>query len=515
LGLTGEEQSGVARPAPGRLSLAVNSVAQSTPKLLAYLLSFASAPIVVSGLGLRGYGIWALTGALAQYAMLIDLGTGISLARYIAANAEDDRRCGQYLAIGWISVVAVTAMLAVAVLPAAAIVSDAIGGIAPGQLRIVLWSSTALICCSLLTAVITALPLGRRRMVVPNIGIAIGSVLNFIASVGSIALGAHLTGYAVANAGAGAVSVLILAAFVVRAEGRLPLGRPRRADARDFFAYAIKSQVVRCMDLVNFQTDKIVIGFSVGVRAAGAYELANRAAIAVRQVGIDASSAIDIELTAVWHQSGLAAVRARYKRFTELAASLGFPAVILMMAVAPLLLRAWLAHAPPTATAVLVALCAAYLTGVSTVAGYAVAIAAGEPGIVARTSLAAAGANIVLTAGLAPLFGIWGVLAGTVVALGGGSLAQVVMVHRRFGLPLSAYTDAVVPALGFFGLAAAPVAALAYAAPVHSRLSAAALLAVLAGAYLLACGAWAARAGRLPGAVLRLLARRRWLVSGR
>lgn len=474
---------------------------QSIPRLLGYVLSFASAPVIVAGLGLREFGIWALTGALAQYASLIDLGAGISLARYIAAHQDDETRCGQYMAIGWLAVALVGGVLTILALAFAAPLSHVIKGITPGDMRVVLLASVVLICSSMLINVIGAFPVGNRRMVAPNVAISIGSVINFVASVGSIVLGAKLPGYALANAGAAVISVAIVALLVVRAEGPLPFARPSLGQARTFLAYSTKNQIVRLMDLVNYQTDKIIIAFTVGPTAAGAYELANRVAIAVRQVGVYATSAIDIELTSVLRDAGLRAVRARYRRYTEIAAIIGFPAVLLAMATAPLLLRAWLHHAPPNAEPVLVALCGAYLIAVSTGVGYGVAIAAGEPGIVAKTSVATAIANLVLTAALAPLFGIWGVLSGTVVALTVGALAQVAYVHRRYGLPARAYLDAVGPALRTYVLFAIPVAALSYSPLFPSR--AAAILALLAvsAAYLFACLSWASRSHRLPAAV--------------
>ena len=489
------------------VSLARNTVWQSFSRLLSYVLSFASAPVIVAGMGLTQFGVWALTGALVQYAALLDLGAGVSLARYIAAHQEDDTRCGQYMAIAWLAVGAVGIVLTLVALPAAAPLSRALGVIPAGDMRVVLLSSVVLICASMLTSVITAFPVGNRRMVAPNVGIAIGAVINFIASVGSIELGAKLPGYALANAGAGVLSVLVIAVIVVRAEGRLPFARPTLGQARTFLAYSTKNQIVRLMDLVNYQTDKIVIAFTVGPTAAGAYELANRVAIAVRQVGVYATSAIDIELTSLLREAGLRAVRTRYRRYTEITAIVGFPPVLLAMATAPLLLRAWLSHTPTNSESVLLALCGAYLIAVSTGVGYGVAVAAGEPGLVARTSVGTAIANLVLTAGLAPLFGIWGVLAGTVVALTCGALAQVVYVHRRYGLPRASYLDAVGPALGHYVLYALPAAAVSYSGMIHGRAAAIVALLALAVGYLLACLGWAWRSGRLPSAVAQRMPR--------
>ena len=70
-------------------SLLRNTVAQSAPLMVGYIFSFVSAPVVIAGLGLRQFGIWALTGALAQYVALLDLGAGASLSRFIAKHHHD------------------------------------------------------------------------------------------------------------------------------------------------------------------------------------------------------------------------------------------------------------------------------------------------------------------------------------------------------------------------------------------------------------------------------------------
>ncbi len=492
-------------------SLVRNTIAQSAGSFSGYIFSFLSAPIVLDGLGLRNFGIWALTGALAQYGALLDLGVGVSLARYIAVHEDDRRLCGQYMAIGWLAVAVIALALTALSLLGAAPLAHTLRGISVADMRTVLFSSAVLLCSSMVTGVIASYPIGHRRMVTPNLALGVGSVINFAASVGSIELGAKLPGYALANAGAGILSVIVTVVMVVATEGALPFSMPEAGRARGFLGFSINTQLVRITNLVNYQTDKIVIAFSVGPAAAGAYELANRVAIAIRTVGIYVTSAVNIELAALYTRFGIERVRARYARLNEVTAAVSFPPVLLTMATAPLLLAAWLKHAPPNSTPVLVALSGAYLLSVSTGVSYAVAAAAGHPGVVAKASVGASVANIVLTASLAPLFGIWGVLAGTVVALSMGAIAQMVLVHRRFDLPAASYVGAITPPLRTYLLLALPVAALSYAHVVRGRVAEAVLFVVLSVAYLAACGAWAVRSGRLPPAVTRRFARLRWL----
>ncbi len=57
---------------------------------------------------------------------------------------------------------------------------------------------------------------------------------------------------------------------------------PSKAIVSEVLAFSLKSQVAWIGDLVNNQTDKIIIGVLIDVRAAGAYEIANRVVIALK-----------------------------------------------------------------------------------------------------------------------------------------------------------------------------------------------------------------------------------------
>src|SRR5947209_262309 len=118
-------------------SLVRNTLAQSAGSFSGYIFSFLSAPIVLDGLGLRNFGIWALTGALAQYGALLDLGVGVSLARYIAVHEDDRRLCGEYMAIGWLSVAVIALGLSVLSILSAAPLAHALHGISVASMRTV------------------------------------------------------------------------------------------------------------------------------------------------------------------------------------------------------------------------------------------------------------------------------------------------------------------------------------------------------------------------------------------
>jgi hypothetical protein len=140
----------------------------------------------------------------------------------------------------------------------------------------------------------------------------------------------------------------------------------------------------------------------------------------------------------------------------------------------------------------------AYLANVSSGVAFVIGASAGDPGIAARAAAGTALLNVILTASLAPLFGIWGVLGGTVVALTLGALVQVFMIQKRFRLSAAAYRSAVIPTLTVCVLGAVPVAVLAYSGIVHGRAVQAITVVVVSAVYLALCGLWALRTGRVP-----------------
>jgi O-antigen/teichoic acid export membrane protein len=478
-------------------SLFNNTVAQSAPLTLGYVFSFLSAPVILAGLGIRQFGIWALTGGIAQYIAALD-GSGPSVSRFIAAHQDDRRACGEYVAIGLISAVVVSVLALAAAVAGAGLLSHALHGITTSDMRVVGVAASILILCGGLSNVICAYPVGHCRMVAPNIGLTVGATVNFIASVGAIVLGAGLAGYALANAGAALISLLVVTILVTKTEGRIPIGRPVWSRVTELMTYGVKYQLVWMSGLINFQTDKIVVGLSVGPSAAGAYELANRVAIAAKEVGAYPLTALLPTLTAGMSSDGIEGIRRRYGRLVEIASTFAFPPLLLAAAVAPILLAAWLSHVPPYATAVLVALLLAYIPNTSSGVSYVLGAAAGNPGIAARAAAATAAANVILTVILASAFGIWGVLGGTVVALTGGAVAQVLLIHRHFSLPLRAYTAAILPPLKVGSLIAIPVATISYSGLLTGRILQAFAVAALSASYLLIYGAWAIRSGRVP-----------------
>ncbi|MGD0196565.1 MAG: polysaccharide biosynthesis C-terminal domain-containing protein [Solirubrobacteraceae bacterium] len=470
-----------------RPSLAANTIAQSAPVLITYLAGLASAPIVLASLGLRAFGIWALTGALAQYGGLLNLGIGQALARFVAVyDAAGDRRAlGQTLALGLLSVPAVAVPLAAASWFAAAPLAHALHGIGVGAMRDVLLSSVTMVACALLTGALSAYPVGLRRMIRPNAALSVGALLNLIFSVVAALSSTRLVVYALANAAASVLTVAVVAVAVLSLEPRMQLRRPTRALAREILGFSLKDQLVVVSNLVNFQTDKIVIALFVGPAAAGAYELANRVAAAARLAGLYGTSALLPTVAAELVKTTREVLVAGYIRLTARVATITTPLLVLTIALSPIVLHAWLGVSPRYGPLVLAALSVAYIVNSTTAVGYAYLNATGHPGLSARANVAAAAANIALTVVLGELFGIRGILAGTVIALTAGAVYQVLLTHRLFTIPLRSYCTAIAPSLLLAVGLGAPATAVAELAHPLARGEQAAVCVAITACYAL------------------------------
>ncbi len=496
-------------PNGGRSSLALNTVAQSSPLIVGYIVSFLSAPIVLGGLGLRAFGIWAVSGALAQYANLLDFGVGQVLVRFIALHDTEGARdaIGEDLAVGLATVVVITAFLACASFATAGVLAYHLGGITPNNMRTLLLCSSWMLCAAMLVKVLTAYPIGLQRMVAPNVAMSASAIINFVFSISAILIRPQLVFYALANATASLITVLMVTVVILFMRPKMPVRIPQIARLWTLLRFSVQNQVLSLATLVNFQSDKVVIALIVGPSAAGAYELSNRVAAAARQVGVYTTLAMIPTFTAQRARSSRDALASVYERLTKQSSALAFPILILTAALAPLILKAWLGKAPAYSSTILVALSLAYILNTTTGVGNALAYADGKPGLSARAASVTAIANITLTVGLAPSFGVWGVMTGTIIALSGGALYQVYLVHRHFKIPMRQYRDATLPTLAVGTALAIPVVGVTIFSIGMGRWIQAAICVILAASYLCVYGYGAMRLQALPRTLIRILQR--------
>ena len=479
-----------------------NTAAQSTGLLTAYLFSFILAPIMLAQLSLEEFGVWAVTGAVASYAGIADLGITRSMSRFVALydTRGDERGIAECVGLGLIVVTLIALLATGAGLLAAPALSDAIGVLPPDEMRIVLLSSLAIFVFHSYRKVFGGVSLGLRRMVPPNVATVINNCINFAFSLAVLLISPNLADYALANAAAELIAIGVSFVALLYVWRPPPVAMPSLARTKEVLSFSLKNQVSWLAAIVNSQSDKLIIAFLIDIRAAGAYEIGNRVVRAVRSIADLTTSALIPTATAHIAKYGREALRPFYRRYLRLTVALSFPIFAMCCVSAPFLLVAWLGDVPSSSEGILVLLAVAGFVRVTTGAGTTVAIGEGRPGLAATNSVVAALLNIAFTLALGPLFGLWGVLAGTVLGISLSALLFVERFHRAYDIPLRDYVTAVgPPALLAVGLAA-PVGAIAVLTShlAQTRATAAPALLAVAGLYTLAYWLAASRLGYLP-----------------
>ena len=493
-----------------------NTLAQSTTTITGMIFSVILAPIMLSRLGLAAFGVWAVTGALATYAAVFDLGITRALARFVAYHDArgEDRRLRECIGLGLLVVTAVGACALAAAHVAAPLVSRSLGVLGTADMRNVMLCSAGIFSLLLYAKVLNAVPHGLRRMVPPNVSSTTANVVNFTFSVGVLIMSTSLVDYAVANLLATVVALLGALASSLYVRRPLPVALPSRETIREVLGYSVKVQVPWIADLVNQGTDKVVIAFLVDVRVAAAFEIAVRVTNAVKALGVLTTSAMVPTATHHIVKHGRASVPAFHLRYSRISVALAFPLFVLACVSAPALLLAWLGEVPGTTEAVLIVLSISHFFGLAAGVAVTLAMGAGQANMLALTAVLSAAVNILLTLALAPLFGTWGVLAGTFVAIAIGAVAFLRNFHREFQVPAADFARSIGPPAALALAVGIPFAVydVLVDAPA-TRLAAAALLAATVLLYGLAYWFLASRLGFLPARLTLGRARRRGAVA--
>jgi O-antigen/teichoic acid export membrane protein len=433
-----------------------NTAAQSMPIVSTSIFGLLLAPVMLSRLGLPVFGVWAATGALAQYAKLLDLGITNSVARFVALyDAEGDRRrIEETVGIGVLAASAAGLLALLAAAVAAPLVHDVLGVISVGEMRVVLLSAAGISAALLIAAVISAVPVGLREMTPPNVAATAGNVVNFVFSLIALALSTSLEVYALANLAAAIVSLLLAIFALLWVWGKPYMRRPSVRHSRTIVSFGVKSQLVTLADLVNLQTDKLIIAAILGPATAGAFELANRVVQGAFQIGVLTLSALIPTATADLVKRGKTVIVEYLERYTVRSLAIALPLFGAVCVSAPYLLQAWLNQVPPESVQIVIL--SSFALGVNMTTGVAMTLVVsdGAPGLVAQTAALLVVVNVAVTIAAAPIFGLWGVLLATFGAQVLASTIFLVRWHRRYSLGPAIFLQSVAkPATVVLGLA--------------------------------------------------------------
>ena len=444
----GEEALPPADPPPpsGGGRVMRNTAAGALGKLVTMVLGFAVTPTLLASLGQEQFGLYAIVMSLQGYFGVLDLGIGGALARFMIGSQERGDRLGvaRITAFG----VAFYAVMALLLAPAV----YALAPVVIGWLRVrpalagegvaALWAVFALFIASAATGVISARLYAAHRMDLTTLsGVSANAV--FIASV-LIFVPRHPSIYTAMACSAAqlATGFLLNLVFLRRIRAGLLIGDPRRlprALVRSLFSFGVWSQVNSVTAIVNLEADKLIIGRMLGTAQVAPYQVGNRYALLSRALPLQLLGALFPDVTArIARGLGPDEMEALYRQALRSLMLATLTVVGFLVAVTPMFLRAWIGRPLPGADAIAIALMLSYAVNNLTGVGTTIVRAEGRPEIETIYAVASAVLNIGATLVLTPIYGLWGVVGGTIFGNVVGSIGFMAIFHRRSRFPFGA-----------------------------------------------------------------------------
>lgn len=409
---------------------------------LTILLSLITTPVLLHSLGLTGYGALAVIGSLTAYIGVFDFGISGSLARYMTLYEErGDRRA--IAGVATFACVFYGAMAAI-LFPLLYFAAPAIARILsfPADLQEDLPSLLMMLLGIFFAANLSGI-LGSRLTSIHRLDV--GAYIGMGTSVASVLLIITMVPrypslYTVFACNF--VQILISSAgmciALAKLTGRPPIsfGRVSWPEMRDLLSFGFWTQLNGITAILNLEADKVIISRYLGVADVAPYQVANRIALLNRVFPLQLIGAMLPEVTARVSRglssSDLELLYERSSRALMLATMFisGFVA-----GAADGILRFWLGARLPWAAELCVALVLSYIVNNATGVGTTVIKAQGKPQLETTYGMVAAALNIGLTLMLIKPFGLFGVVAGTILGNVAGSAYFLIAFHRRTGLP--------------------------------------------------------------------------------
>jgi O-antigen/teichoic acid export membrane protein len=156
-----------------------------------------------------------------------------------------------------------------------------------------------------------------------------------------------------------------------------------------------------------------------------------------------------------------------YRHYTTRSLGVAYGMVGFVVVGAPALLVAWLGNVPDDAIAIFIALTLANAVSLSTGVATSIALGEGNAGLLAKVSVLGVVLNLAFTLVLTPIFGLWGVIAGTMISIVAWCAAFLVRFHRDHRIPAADYARAAGVPVAAAIAASVPVVLTAALAGVH------------------------------------------------
>lgn len=418
-----------------------NAMASLTQVVLSTLLLFVLYRALIAHIGADGVGIWSLVLASGAISRLAELGFTVGVVKFVAgAIGRGDREraasdvCLGALAVGLLLALGVALVFAVFDFAIAFAVDKpearaAARGLLPIAMASLWLSGVAGVFLSGID--------GCQRMDLRSVIVTTGTAVNVAAALALVGP-FGLRGVAWAHLGQ---SLFVLLAAACTLARMLPLRQVSVhgwtwPQVRAFVSYGVNVQIAALMMLLFEPTTKVLLGRFGGLTVVGYYEMANCFVTRARALIVAAFQAMVPAVAAGSERDANAAIWLYGRAQTLIAFML--PALFAVVAAAaPAVSALVLRRHDPAFCLVAWLLCAGWAINTITVPAYLSNMGTGRLRWNTISHVVMGLLNLALASAFGMLFGWYGVVAGSVLALAIGSLIIVVGFHRQHGIALA------------------------------------------------------------------------------
>lgn len=339
-----------------RLKILIGNIAgMGAGKALGLLLSLAAVPLVVSQIGPRGFGMWAVCQSLITWIQLMDLGLGIGLQNRISHAVSEAERAEVSRAAGALRSTLLLAGFLLVLVAAAAALSIGeelllVFGPQPlvGSERSLAWGLLAITVAAVLLALLVQTPVRSASGLQILAPMAFAQVLGAALGVGIIAIAPQLGAHPLWGLGALALLPTLFQGIAAHATLRSPLHawvRPRGdwtwSEWRKLISGSSWLFASQVSAFIVFQTDIFIVSVFLGPHDAGVYQAtAKLFSLVVLGQGI-VLAALWPALASAWAQGDRDWVRQAYGRSSWVTLGVLIPACAVGALLANPLVQLW------------------------------------------------------------------------------------------------------------------------------------------------------------------------------
>ena len=419
----------------------VNAATGSFVRIATIVLTFITTPILIGSLGKDSFGLFTILATIPLYAGLLDFGIEAGLVKHLTEYSELKNKEGvrQVMTFGLCCYIGLGAIFT----PLIYFTAPQIAGsfIKDELIRSTAESAIVLMflyfVISGVANVFSARLISMHRMHHATLISLFGQIF-YTGSILTVLPWRPyvLTAIWIFLAQITLTACVLIAAVVLT---RTPIiCNPFRIPSeiyRKLLAFGGWMQLNNLSGLVNNETDKFIIAWYLSLASVTPYQIGNKLAGLSRGIPFQLLAAL-LPAATIMHIGGDRNSNLNFYR--EMSRALMLLTLFItgfILSVSSLLIHTWIGSDYPEANIVLFALATSFAVNNLTGGGVTMVRASGQPRYEAYYTILSTILNIGLTIVLAPLYGLYGILFGTVIANIIGSIFFMFLVHRIYCFP--------------------------------------------------------------------------------